>query len=272
VGHQPQVELSPSQKALFQAFQANLVSLLSHELRTPIMAIQNALCLLETKNQSEALTTAQEQLQKLDAVVSTLLDLAAWEAGSLQVHLSQGPLWPVLEASGLTRWLNPGVTGHPESFSGLVSLDFSKLSRALSRLREFAENASYDLSSRPPQLQMASTGFCLLLFSHVDRLPDWEWEELWHEIQVAREAGTHLPLKVFAGMLQDEGRFLARRREGLGAELHLLAEILRQHQAQFQASYGPVPRELIPGGPQGVPEASRLLRFEVSFPEAGSGR
>jgi hypothetical protein len=62
------------------------------------------------------------------------------------------------------------------------------------------------------------------------------WDRLWHEAQVARAAHASLPLHVFAGVLQNEEGFLSRTREGLGAELHLVAQILAQHEARFEAS------------------------------------
>ena len=47
VGHTPAVTLSPEQEQLFKSFQSNLVSLLSRELRTPLMGILNALASLD---------------------------------------------------------------------------------------------------------------------------------------------------------------------------------------------------------------------------------
>src|SRR5690242_1434214 len=48
VGHHPRRTLSLQDEELYRAFQSNLLSLISHELKTPLMGILNALNILES--------------------------------------------------------------------------------------------------------------------------------------------------------------------------------------------------------------------------------
>ncbi len=226
VGHTPAVTLSPEQEQLFKSFQSNLVSLLSHELRTPLMGILNALASLDEQGEplggmsrTEALQMARSQASKLESALSTVLDLAAWEAGSLQIERREGDFGQLARA----------VFGGTDSEGGLRLMDEARLRRALLRLKELLESLGV-LS----QSQLA--GGVLELGVRLSDSGSGEiWDKLWHETQVARAAHASLPLHVFAGVLQNEQGFLSRTREGLGAELHLVAQILAQHEARFEA-------------------------------------
>ncbi len=253
VGHQPAVEWTESQRQLFQSFQSNLVSLLSHELRTPLMSILNALSALDEQgaplgsmSMPEALEMARKNARKLEGALSTVLDLAAWEAGVLQVHVGESSLDQCIRQSTLAR-LSPEAR-QPGREAPILA-DPAKLSRALSRLQDFAESCGTGLrlETRPDHLILEST-------LNTQALSEQDWQTLWHEVLVAREAGGSLPLHVFAGVLQNERDFLSRSREGLGAELHLVAEVLRQHEASFEA------------GIHRTPQGS-ILRFEMQFPK-----
>ena len=233
VGHQPQVTLSAEQQELFKSFQSNLISLLSHELRTPLMGILNALSALDESGEplgglslAEALTMAREQSQKLDAALSTVLDLAAWEAGNLQVDLREGD-FEVLVASVFGSELQVSSSG---AWKQGRLLDASRLKRALVRLRDLLGSLG-----RIQKSTVMPSGTLELECQLQDSASIEFWERLWHEAQVARAAHASLPLHVFAGVLQTQEGFLSRTREGLGAELHLVAQILSQHEAKFEA-------------------------------------
>lgn len=263
IGHQPTVELSAAQKQLFQSFQANLVSLLSHELRTPLMSILNALSAIDEQGRAvggmsvtAALDMARKNARKLEAALSTVLDLAAWEAGVLQIQLAETSLSDCLQHSTLAHLVPASLTTQPEiPDDSRILADPSKLARALSRLQDFAESCGTEL-----QIDLQPRRFHLQVALNTNALSERDWQALWHEVLVAREAGGSLPLHVFAGVLQSERAFLSRSREGLGAELHLIAEILRQHEASFQG-------ELAPG------KAGPKLSFTIDLPKIeGRGR
>ena len=252
MGHQPAVELTESQRQLFQSFQSNLVSLLSHELRTPLMSILNALSAIDEQGRAvgglsvpEALEMARSNARQLEAALSTVLDLAAWEAGVLKIHVAESSLDECLKQSTLAHL----VTAAPAQESTPILADTQKLSRALSRLHAFAESCGTGI-----RLETGPRRLVLELKLNTQSLSERDWQGLWHEMQVAREAGGSLPLHVFAGVLQSERAFLSRSREGLGAELHLVAEILRQHEASFEA------------GLHSTAEGT-ILRLEVEFPK-----
>lgn len=232
VGHAPAVTLSPEQENLFKSFQSNLVSLLSHELRTPLMGILNALSALDEEGEplggmsrAEALGMARVQASKLESALSTVLDLAAWEAGSLQIEKREGDF-----ARLAGSVFGQAVVGTAMGQVRPSLLDEARLRRALLRLREVLE-ALGELSKGG-----AEGGALELSVRLRDAESGGHWDKLWHEVQVARAAHASLPLHVFAGVLQNEQGFLARTREGLGAELHLVAQILAQHEARFEAT------------------------------------
>lgn len=260
VGHQPAVELGAAQKQLFQSFQSNLVSLLSHELRTPLMSILNALSAIDEQGRPiggmglvEALDMARSNARRLEAALSTVLDLAAWEAGVLQVAVAETSLGDCLQQSRLAHLLPARQATHAGLTPGERLLgDPAKLARAFSRFEDFISTCGTNLSLRLDGRRLA------LEFELDTRaLPEDSWRGLWHEVLVARESGGSLPLHVFAGVLQSERAFLSRSREGLGAELHLIAEILRQHEARFAATL-----EATGSAGAGPPR----LRFEIEFP------
>jgi hypothetical protein len=233
VGHLPQTSLSAEQQKLFQSFQSNLISLLSHELRTPLMGILNALSAVDEKGEplgglslAEALSMARTHAQGLESALLTVLDLAAWEAGSLKVELREAKLSEV--ASPVL-----GLAAMPAPVVSLL-LDAGRLSRALQRLKALLTSLAAPDSIQATWEGSGGRSICLEA-RLVDEASGVLWDQLWHEAQVARAANASLPLHVFAGVLQSEQAFLSRTREGLGAELHLVAQILAQHEALFEA-------------------------------------
>ena len=226
VGHTPAVTLSPEQEQLFKSFQSNLVSLVSHELRTPLMGILNALAALDEQGEplggmsrAEALEMARLQSSRLESALSTVLDLAAWEAGSLQIERREGDF----------EKLAGPVFGISSAGSAARLIDEARLRRALLRLKELLD--TFGVLATPA----LESGVLELSLEVRDAESAELWDKLWHEAQVARAAHASLPLHVFAGVLQNEQGFLSRTREGLGAELHLVAQILAQHEARFEA-------------------------------------
>jgi hypothetical protein len=236
VGRQPQVALSGEQQQLFKSFQSNLVSLLSHELRTPLMGILNALAALDRDGSplgglstAEALEMARTQASRLESALTTVLDLAAWEAGALQVDLREGDFSALAtEVFGKVRG---SVAVTPSVLPVLpVLIDQGRLHRALLRLKELLSGlGAITEVSAPGPASLALTA------KLSDPAAAELWDHLWRESQVARAAHASLPLHVFAGVLQGESGFLSRTREGLGAELHLVAQVLAGHEARFEA-------------------------------------
>lgn len=246
VGHVPRVELSEQQQQLFRSFQSNLVSLLSHELRTPLMGILNALSAIDDQGEplgglsrAEALSMARSQASNLESALSTVLDLAAWEAGSLKVELREGDFAAVADA----------VFGLESVPSSLKLVDLGRARRALERLKvllgsigrlkviwgQMPGAAANGAAANGAAAKGAAGTALEFQVALADEATGSLWDVLWHEAQVARAAHASLPLHVFAGVLQSEQGFLSRTREGLGAELHLVAQVFGQHEARFEA-------------------------------------
>jgi len=80
------------QKELDQ-LKSNFVSGVTHELRTPLLAIDKSISLILTKNvgevsptQEEFLSIAQRNIKRLSNLINDLLDLSKLEAGKMEIH------------------------------------------------------------------------------------------------------------------------------------------------------------------------------------------
>ena len=87
--------LAPHEEALFRAFQSNLLSLISHEVRTPLTGILNALEALgsggpfDKLSMADFIQMARQNALKLNQVLLSLLDLASLESGTFRARLRE---------------------------------------------------------------------------------------------------------------------------------------------------------------------------------------
>lgn len=91
------------------------VANVTHELRTPLVAIQKSISLLLTKTageisstQEEFLALADRNLKKLSRLIDDLLDLAKLEAGRMQVKPASTPIGSVIKDAAVSfdAWAN----------------------------------------------------------------------------------------------------------------------------------------------------------------------
>lgn len=245
MGHEPKPGLSAQDETLLKAFQHNLLSLISHELKTPLMGVMNALTLMEEHQQGtlgqtgmspeEMLQMARGNAQRLNRALSSLLDLANLEAGLFHVRLKEIQLWKVAQAALQDYHRNHGSSGltvtlAPESSSQFSLADPQKLKRAIELCLE-------SLSSRAQAetaVELAALDGALQIRFRIR--PDLKslWDEAWTQAEIAKESRMVSSVSMFAGTLQSEQGFLSRAEEGLGSELLLIHEILRLHHGQFK--------------------------------------
>lgn len=125
---------------------AKFVANVTHELRTPLVAVQKAVSLLLSKTtgafsstQEEFLTLADRNLKKLSRLIDDLLDLSKLEAGKMQISLESITIDKVIEetAAGLSVWANTKSIKIEEKVAdGLptVKMDAQRIGQVLNNL------------------------------------------------------------------------------------------------------------------------------------------
>jgi two-component system, NtrC family, sensor histidine kinase KinB len=100
------------QKELDQ-LKSNFVSGVTHELRTPLVAIDKSISLILTKSvgeispaQEEFLSIAQRNIKRLSNLINDLLDLSKLEAGKMEIHSRASAIEYAINESvgGLENW------------------------------------------------------------------------------------------------------------------------------------------------------------------------
>jgi hypothetical protein len=240
VGHRPAEALSPQDETLFRAFQSNLLSLISHELKTPLMGILNSLSLLEGGDGSggdfsseELVAMARRNAQRLHRALSALLDLAAIESGNFRARLREVDLGKLVQARVRAqeslfrdRELEHEIAGAGDA---AILADPQKLGRAVElALQSLIPRA---LPGSAVRVRVVANGVEIAF-----RLEDGKealWDSGWTQGAAGFQGGVSSPGSAFAGTMQSEQAFLTRMEEGLGSEFLLIHEIMRLHKGKF---------------------------------------
>ena len=229
--------LPPSPNSELQTFQSNLLSLISHELKTPLMSILNSLMVLELGESGdfkpgELIAIARRNADRLNQSLSEILDLGALETGVFSVKLREADLGRLIESRlraqalafrdhGLkVRFERSKDAGRSNLPVPPVLADTQRLGRALDLALMIAskrarETSEVTISLQGPEIDI---GFEL----------DEKRRPLWDKARAEAQAGNP-----FRGTLKSESEFLSREEEGIGSELLLIQEILRLHRGEF---------------------------------------
>ncbi|MDD5466026.1 MAG: ATP-binding protein [Candidatus Omnitrophica bacterium] len=133
------------QKELDQ-LKANFVSNITHELRTPLVAIDKSIALILAKNageilpaQEEFLSIAQRNIKRLSIMINDLLDLSKLEAGKMKINaLPTSIAFVIEEAVGsLINWSKTkSITIEKKIENGLpqVNIDGDRIIQVLTNL------------------------------------------------------------------------------------------------------------------------------------------
>jgi nitrogen-specific signal transduction histidine kinase len=241
-----------------ERFRSNLLSVVSHELNTPLTGVFNALSMLEERfpKENEFIPLLRRSADRLKRTVDNLLDLAKADAGALRVRLEELDLanllnsrkahWEgLLEKEGMTLLFNieedlPHVCGDRRRLSfvldSLVS-NAAKFSHKAKKEGEASVRVTLSLQpirAVPPaeaQRRDKKTGMVLLIgvqssLPSLGESPE-SYEQLFEPFTPWRDADT-------------------RMKDGLGAELALAREILMAHDGYIWAS-GPSPENDLRG-------------------------
>lgn len=227
-----------------ERFRSNLLSIVSHELNTPLTAILNALVVLEERypNENEYLPMLRRNSERLRRTIENLLEISRVDAGTLRVRLSEMDLEIFLRArrEGLRQRLEGQsfrVEIEAEEDLPHVCADIRRLAHVFDSLVLNAVKFSHGghlppgdtgvvhvslslepVSSLPPGLlstREKKTGMYLVTtvqssLPSIGESPE-SFEQLFEPFSPWRDADT-------------------RVREGLGVELAIAKEILLAHE------------------------------------------
>lgn len=133
------------QKELDQ-LKSNFVSSVTHELRTPLVAIDKSISLILTKSageitsvQEEFLTIAQRNIKRLSNLINDLLDLSKLEAGKMEVKACPSSIGYVINESVevLSSWVKTkfiNVEKKIESDLPEINIDPDRIIQVLNNL------------------------------------------------------------------------------------------------------------------------------------------
>jgi len=267
VGHQPQRVLTESERTLLARFEKNLVSLISHELKTPLMGVLNGLMLLEQQLESlprgrgsaggDAFAMIKRGADRLSQTLVTLSDIAALESGGLRVRLEEVEL-PRLGADLGSATAFRNLISSSEDSHAVILADPARVRSAFELCAgSFEERLGFNRDKLRVSVERRPD--CNVLSLSCPRLPGTEsamdsWRTSWSAAKVAHQGGLLAPGSAFSGVLADEQDFLARP-DGvsLGAEWVISHAVLAAH-----------------GGGLEFVESSDELAIELRFPRFDS--
>lgn len=133
------------QKELDQ-LKSSFVSNITHELRTPLVAIDKSIALILAKNageispaQEEFLSIAQRNIKRLSNMINDLLDLSKLEAGKMKINVQPSSIAYVIEEStgALVNWSKTkSITIEKKIENGLpgINIDPDRIIQVLTNL------------------------------------------------------------------------------------------------------------------------------------------
>ena len=214
-----------------ESLQTALLNSISHDLRTPLVAITGALSslredgsLLDEATREELLHTAWGEAERLNRLVGNLLDMTRLESGALKINLKAAE---VQDLVGVTlAQLGSRLQQRPINLEippdlPLVQVDFSLMVQVLVNLVDNA--VKYSPPDQPILIRAREQGDELIL-EVVDQgmgIPDEDLERVFDKFYRVQRAdgvaGTGLGLSISKGIVEaHRGRVWARHHPGGG--------------------------------------------------------
>ncbi|MFN8493023.1 MAG: sensor histidine kinase KdpD [Caldilineaceae bacterium] len=210
-----------------------LLSSISHDLRTPLASITGAASSLLDSNGAlppathhELLTTIVEESERLNYLLSNLLDMTRLEAGTVQVHKEWQPLEEVI-GSALTRLARQlqdrQVTTQLPPDLPLAPLDGVLIEQVLTNLLENV--IKYTAAGSPLEIQVHATKgeVFVSVADHGPGLPEQQQERIFAKFYRLHpddlQHGAGLGLTISRGIVEAHGGriWAANRADGSGA-------------------------------------------------------
>jgi two-component system sensor histidine kinase KdpD len=221
--------------------QSALLNSISHDLRTPLVSITGALSSLrdDTFHLDEAsrrslLDTAQEEADRLNRLVSNLLDMTRQEAGAMRIHKE---VCDILDLVGSAlEQLNGRIGNHPIQVKVSqelpnIALDFILISRVLVNVIDNA--IKYSPADAPIEIS-AQAANAYLEIAVADRgsgIPKEDLTKIFDKFYRVQRPdnviGTGLGLAISKGIIDAHGGFIAAENRPGGGTIITLALPIR---------------------------------------------
>jgi two-component system sensor histidine kinase KdpD len=218
-----------------------LLSSVSHDLRTPLVAITGALSALQEADgsltpemQRSLAATSHEQAVRLNRLVGNLLDMSRLESGGVRVRRElcdiQELIGAAIERTAPLLGDHP-IETHLADNLPMVSLDFMLIIQVLTNLLDNA--AKYSPPTAPITISAQQVGMDIEI-AVADRgigIPEAERERIFDKFHRAEYAdsvtGTGLGLSISKGLAEAHGgRIVAAARPGGGSVFTVTLPIL----------------------------------------------
>lgn len=219
-----------------EKLQTALLNSISHDLRTPLVAITGALTSLDEQPQSlgdesrrNLVGTAREQADRLNRLVGNLLSMTRIESGGIKLHREPGDIQDVIGTA--LEQLGKRVADHeikvsvPDDFP-LVPMDFTLMVQVVVNLLENAVKYSRKGSRIEISASLEADQARLAIADRGVGIPPEDLARVFDKFyRVQRPesvSGTGLGLSISKGIVEaHQGRIYARARQGGGTVLNV---------------------------------------------------
>lgn len=226
------------QMALLQSaekLQNALLNSISHDLRTPLVAITGALSALDENHEMDEPTrtalieNARGEAERLNRLVSNLLNMTRIESGAIKLHLEPGDVQDLIgtaiEQLG-GRIANRKVTVDVPTNFPLVPMDFTLMAQVLVNILENAVKYSPDYCAIEITAQVVDAKARLQVLDRGEGIPSEDLARVFDKFyRVQRPesvSGTGLGLSISKGIVEAHGgQIRALNRAGGGTILEV---------------------------------------------------
>lgn len=234
-----QLEEQNRQIALLQSaekLQNTLLNSISHDLRTPLVAITGALSALDEKDmeiddatRNTLIENARGEADRLNRLVGNLLNMTRIESGTIKLRLEPGDVQDLvgtaLEQLGKRAEKNPIKVNIPANFP-LVPMDFTLMAQVVVNLLENAIKYSPQDSLIEVTASLDDSKARLQILDRGVGIPSDDLSRVFDKFyRVQRPesvSGTGLGLSISKGIVEAHGgEVCAKKREGGGAILEV---------------------------------------------------
>jgi hypothetical protein len=245
IGHEPVDALSERERRLLNAFESNLVSLLTHELKTPFLGVMNGLALVELEFETNENLRAIEKtigwahlkrgVERLNQTFSSLNDLLSIHSGQLRLELFEVNLARALEelARGLIF-----QNALPSDSEVRVLLDTKRFRLAFTNaLGAFESRLGVARSQLGLRLALIGSDIEMILSTPLKMISDEgksAWLAEWKEFLVAAKSGVYSPGSAFSGNLLSENFLTRDDSQKLTSDWVITDAVVRAHQGVLE--------------------------------------
>ncbi|MGE5249297.1 MAG: DUF4118 domain-containing protein [Bacteroidota bacterium] len=219
-----------------ERLQTALLDSISHDLRTPLVAITGALTSLDEQpeglneeNRRSLITTAREEADRLNRLVGNLLSMTRIESGALKLHREPGDIQDVvgtaLEQLGQRAADREISVKVPDDFP-LLPMDFTLMVQVMANLLENAVKYSSKGSPIEVSASLAGDRACLQIADRGVGIPTEDlvrvFDKFYRVHRPEGVRGTGLGLSISKGIVEaHRGRIYALPRQGGGTILNV---------------------------------------------------